>query len=269
MKNKVISHGGQSRGEYLTFAKQLALKSGDIMLKYFQVGLESKVKNDKSIVSVADEEINQLVIDEVSKEYPDFSVFGEEGSVHKKSNFVWVCDPLDGTVPFVKGLPVSVFSLALVEDGKPIVGVVYDPFTKRLYCGTLGGGATLNDSSIIVSNKILDRQATIDSEWYPNTKFDFDPACHELSFKTGVYVLHIGSTINAACMVASGQLEAMIFDGSEGKNVDIAAVKVIVEEAGGKVTDLFGNEQRYDQAIKGAIVSNGIVHDQLINLVEV
>src|SRR3989344_6391631 len=186
--------------EYLTFAKNLALNAGNIMLKYFQVGLDSKVKSDNSIVSVADEEINQLVIDEVSKKFPDFSVFGEEGSVHKKSNFVWVCDPLDGTVPFVKGLPVSVFSLALVEDGKPIVGVVYDPFTKRLYCGTLGGGATLNDSSIIVSNKILDRQATIDSEWYPNTKFDFNPPCLRLSSKPGFSVCNIGARIMAACM---------------------------------------------------------------------
>lgn len=251
----------------LDFAKKLALQAGDLMLKYFKVGLESKLKDDKSTVSLADEEINQLVIDEVAKDYPDYSVLGEEASVYKQSQYAWVCDPIDGTVPFVKGLPVSVFSLALVKNGEPIVGVVYDPFTKRLYSAIKGQGAFLNNTPIKVSNRKIDKQATIDIEFYPETEYDFDVATHDLSLKTGVYVLRLGCTINACCMVASGQYEACLFGGSKGKYMDIAAIKVIVEEAGGKVTDLFGNEQRYDQDIKGAIVSNGIVHKDLVGLV--
>lgn len=250
---------------YLDFARKLALQAGDLMLKYFGVGLKGKVKDDKSIVTLADEEINQLVVDEVAKNYPDYSVFGEEGSADKQSEYAWVCDPLDGTVPFIKGLSVSVFSLALVKNGEPIVGVVYDPFTKRLYSATKGNGALLNDSPIAVSNKNLNRQATIDIEIMPGSKYDFYVSCHNLALKTEMYILQLGSTIHACCMVASGRYEACVFDGS--KNMDIAAVKVIVEEAGGKVTDLFGKEQRYDQDIKGAIVSNGVVHNDLVGLV--
>lgn len=237
------------------------------MLKYFKVGLKTKVKEDKSIVSLADEEINRQVIDEIAKKYPEHSVLGEEASANKQSEYAWVCDPIDGSVPFIKGLPVSVFSLALVKEGKPLIGVVYDPFMKRLYSGVTGKGAFLNDSPIEVNNNNLNRQATIDIEVMPGSKYDFTIASHNLSLKTGVYLLQLGSVINACCQVASGQYEACLFDGSKGKYMDIAAVKVIVEEAGGKVTDLFGNDQRYDRDIKGAIVSNGLVHQLLIGLV--
>jgi len=252
---------------YLDFAKKLAYKAGDLMLKYFKVGVESRVKGDKTLVTLADEEINQMVIDEVAKKYPQHSVLGEEASDYKQSEYAWACDPIDGTLPFVKGLPVSVFSLALVKDGEPKVGVVYDPFTKRLYSGVEGRGAFLNDLHIRVSNKKLGRQATIDIECLPGTKYDFIVPSHRLSLKTGVYLLQLGSGINACCLVACGQYEACLFDGTEGKNVDIAAVKVIVEEAGGKVTDLFGSEQRYDRDIRGAIISNGLVHKDLVGLV--
>lgn len=251
----------------LSFAKKLATSAGDVMLKYFKVGLESKIKGDRSIVTAADEEINQLVIDEVARNYPGHSVQGEEASTDKQSEYVWVCDPIDGTVPFVKGLPVSVFSIALVKGGKPVIGVVYDPFTKRLYSAVSGQGSFLNDLPIIVSNKNLDRQATIDAEVMPGSKYDFWVACHDLSIKSGVYILQLGSIIHACCMVASGQYEACLFDGTKGKNMDIAAIKVIVEEAGGKVTDLFGNDQRYDQDINGAIVSNGVFHEKLVGLI--
>lgn len=234
------------------------------MLTHFHSDVAHREKDDKTIVTIADEEINQLVIDEVEKAYPEHSVFGEEASNDKKHTYAWVCDPIDGTVPYAKGLPVSVFSLALVKDGTPLVGVVYDPFMKRLYSAIKDAGAFLNDAPISVSNTGLERHAIINVEWWPEAEYDIDTACHKISLHTKAYVLHLGTVIDAACYVAAGRYEACVFAGTKGKNVDIAAVKVIVEEAGGKVTDLFGNEQRYDGDIKGAIVSNGVVHDQLV-----
>jgi fructose-1,6-bisphosphatase/inositol monophosphatase family enzyme len=250
--------------DYLEFAKRLALQAGDIMLQHFHDDVEQHEKDDKTIVTVADEAINQLVIDEVERAYPEHSVFGEEASSDKHSEFAWVCDPIDGTVPYSKGLPVSVFSLALVQDGVPIVGVVYDPFMKRLYSAIKGGGAFLNDKPIKVSGIGLERHAIVNVEWWPEAEYDIDTLCHQLSLDTKAYVLHLGTVIDAACYVAAGRYEACIFAGTNGKNVDIAAVKVIVEEAGGKVTDLFGNEQRYDGDIKGAVISNGKIHTDLV-----
>jgi myo-inositol-1(or 4)-monophosphatase len=251
--------------EYMDFAKQLAVQAGDIMLHYFDMEMDHKEKADKTIVTQADEEINELVIQEVSTKFPAHAVMGEEASTEHISKHLWVCDPIDGTVPFSKGLPVAVFSLALCVDGESKVGVVYDPFMKRLYSAIKGEGAFLNDEPIKVSDRGLKRRTTINIEWWPDSTYDVDTAMHNLSIETKAYVLHLGSITHAACLVASGKYEAALFPANEPlKNVDIAAVKVIVEEAGGIVTNIKGKEQRYDTTIDGAIISNGIVHQQIL-----
>lgn len=254
----------EKKSEYLEFAKGVALKAGEIMLGYFDTDVERRLKDAKELVTVADEEINQMVIDEVGRVYPEHSVSGEEASADNGSDEVWVCDPIDGTIPFTQGVPISVFSLALVVDGKSIVGVVCDPFTKRFYSAAQGMGAFVNGDEIKVSGKVLDSQSTVDIEWWSQSDFDLGQVPHEIATKTGAYAPCLGSTVNACALVASGKYEACLFAGSKGKFVDIAAVKVIAEEAGGKVTDLFGNDQRYDEDIKGAIVSNGAIHDELL-----
>lgn len=252
--------------DYLEFAKSLAKEAGEIMLKYFQVGLEYKTKADFTPVTKADEEINNLVIKRVSEKYPSHSVFGEEGSMDKNSNLVWVCDPIDGTIPFMKGLPVAVFSLALVENGKPIVGVVFDPFTNRLYSAAKDQGAFVNNEKIQVNPSDFTPNAVVQVDWWPEAKYDPVPAMHQLSKNTGAYVVGIASFIQASAQVAAGQFIAAVFSGTKGKAVDVAAIKIIVEEAGGKVTDLFGDEQKYDQPeIKGAVVSNGTVHEKVVS----
>ena len=249
--------------DYLKTASTLALQAGDIMLKYFKVGMTHKFKEDLSIVTNADEEINKLVINTINKKYPKHSIIGEEESSENKSNLVWLCDPIDGTWQYAKGIPVSVFSLALVVKGKPQLGVVYDPFTERLLTSVKGKGAFLNGKKIKVSNRKL-KDATINIDWWPECEYDVDTVMHKLSLDTSAYVLHFGSVVNAGSLVASGQYEATVFGGTIGKSVDIAAVKVIVEEAGGKVTNLHGNEQLYSHDVKGAIVSNGIVHSKIL-----
>jgi len=152
--------------QYLEFAKKIAPKAGEIMLKYFALSepgqIEQREKPDLSIVTVADEEINQLVIDEVEQTFPNHSVYGEEASSEKNSANVWVCDPINGTLVYSKHIPVSVFSLAFVRDGQPLVGVVYDPFQKRLYEAVSGQGAYLNGKRIHVSQKDLTHKATLD-----------------------------------------------------------------------------------------------------------
>ncbi len=250
--------------EYVVFAKKLAYRAGEIMLSYFDAPLAIKEKEDKTIVTIADEEINTLVIKEVEMAYPTHSVFGEEGSVDKKSEYVWVCDPIDGTIPFSQGLPVSVFSLALVRNGEPIVGVVYDPFIKKLYSAVKGGGAYCNNDLIKVSASSLARHSRIDVDWWADAKFDIVPALHQIAIDTKASIVRVSSIAHAACLVASGHFVAAVFPGTKGNNVDIAAVKIIVEEAGGRATDLFGSEQRYDQDIQGAIMSNGVVHEDIL-----
>ena len=247
------------------FAIDVALEAGEIMLRYFHSGeFDTEIKKDNSPVTCADLEINQMVIDRINKRFPTHSVQGEEGDMIKSSDYVWVCDPIDGTVPFSKQIPIATFSLALVYNGKSILGVTYDPFGDRLIYAIKNNGAYLNNQKITVSKKKLDVTSTINIEWWPEAQTDVVIPLHELAKKNDVYHIHLPSIVYVGMLVAMGKLEAGIFPGTKGKNVDIAALKIIVEEAGGRVTDLDGNEQRYDEDINGAVISNRVVHRDII-----
>jgi myo-inositol-1(or 4)-monophosphatase len=251
--------------EELKFAKKLALEAGEIMRSYAKEKiLATEIKEDETIVTQADKEINSLVIKRVQSKYPSHSIDGEEGSFTQETDHVWVCDPIDGTNPFAMGLQVSIFSLALVIDGEPAVGVIYDPFGDKLYYAQTGSGAFMNDEIISVSKNGFGAKARMNFDWWPEAEYDILTPLQKLSKDENVYLLSPGSTTHMAALVARGEFIASIFPGTKGKNVDIAAAKVIVEGAGGRVTDLFGNEQRYDVDIKGAIVSNGVVHDEIV-----
>ncbi len=250
--------------EYKKFAERIAKEAGKIIMDYFKLGMVRQEKADTSPVTEADLKINSLLIKEVAKLFPSHSVLGEEESnMIAGSEYVWVCDPIDGTIPYSLGLPISTFSLALVKNGEVVLGVVYDPFCDRLYSAEKGKGSYLNNKKIKVStNSSLDK-ARIEYEMWNRAKYDFQPLVNELK-KDNVMLVHYASFVNPSVLVAAGEFAATIFPGTTAH--DAAAVKIIVEEAGGKVTDIFGNEQRYDQPINGALVSNGVLHDQLVSL---
>ncbi len=107
--------------EYLEFAKEIAFEAGNIMKMYFSRKDISSYKGDKTIVTLADKEINAYLIKKVKERFPEHSVDGEEEQFGK-SKYVWVCDPVDGTSMYARNIPVAVFSLALVIDGVSTVG---------------------------------------------------------------------------------------------------------------------------------------------------
>src|SRR5215213_6874003 len=97
--------------QYLTFGIALAYEAGDVMRRWFGAKPESSWKLDDTIVTVADKEVNRLVIERINEEYPEHGVDGEEESAKTDHNHVWVCDPIDGTNLFARNVPMSVFSL--------------------------------------------------------------------------------------------------------------------------------------------------------------
>ena len=251
--------------KYLEFAKDIARAAGEITRKYFYGENGAGYKYDQTIVTKADTEINSYLIERVRETFPDHAVDGEEEQFGK-SEYVWVCDPVDGTAMYARHIPVSVFSLALVKDGRPIVGVIYDSFTDNMYWATLGGGAYRNGEKINVSPLPFSDMRTIANiDSWPAAEYNLWEVYRELGKKT--YLVGLGSIIRAASCVACGDFVAAIFPGTKHKNCDIAAAKVIVEEAGGKVTDLLGREQRYDRDIEGALISNGIVHKETLEVI--
>ena len=252
--------------EYLDFAKDIARYAGKIMLKYFKHENGEKYKVDKTIVTLADTEINSYLVKRVKEKYPSHAVDGEEEQFGK-SNYKWVCDPVDGTAMYARHIPVAVFSLALVVDGESILGVVYDPFTDSMYSAVKGEGAYKNNQKMEVNTIALDDMKSVSNfDMWPEAEYNIFEPIGKLGEKT--YFIGIGSVIRACMCVANGEFNLAIFPGTKHKNCDIAAVKVIVEEAGGRVTNIFGKEQRYDQSINGAIISNGLVHDEVVNIIK-
>ena len=252
---------------YEQFAKDLALKAGKIIKDNFSLGMEKEMKGDQTFLTIADTRVNDLVIEEVKKAYPDHNIQGEEQSdMGRDSEYLWVCDPVDGTIMFSHGCPTFAFSLVLVKDGTSIVGVVYDPMSDRLFYAEKDKGTILNGKKTHVSDDgKLEKSALMDIEAFARAQYDLWGLCQALDDR-GANALIMGSIVYSGVLVACGEFAASVFPGYT--NHDIAALKVIVEEAGGKVTDLFGNEQRYDQKINGAIVSNGKIHNEIVKIVK-
>lgn len=251
------------------FALDLAHRAGAIIKKNFMLGMKKEWKIDElhdSPVTKTDVAINRLVVDGVKKEFPSHSILGEEESeLSGTGEYVWVCDPIDGTKAFSHAIPTCVFSLALTRRGKSITGVIYDPFMDRMFFAQHGKGATMNGQKISVSSRdtIKNSLFGVCSGW-KDAPCDFSPVSAALK-RENAEVIDVGSITYMGALVAAGEFGGTMFQGT--KPYDTAALKVIVEEAGGKVTDLFGNDQRYDRDIKGHIISNGILHGVLLDMI--
>jgi fructose-1,6-bisphosphatase/inositol monophosphatase family enzyme len=141
--------------EELSVAKEIAKKSGEIMLKYFNSDAKIDRKADDSPVTMADLEINRLVIEELQKHFDDGIVGEEESTAEYGMGRRWICDPIDGTRAFTWGVPTAMFSLGFVVDGVSTVGVAYDPFLDRLYEAVAGGGSYCNGARIHVSSQTI------------------------------------------------------------------------------------------------------------------
>jgi len=251
--------------EYLEFAKGLARESGEIMKKYFLADQHIEIKDDKTPVTIADTTINQLILDEIRQAYPRHGILAEEESDINDEEYVWVCDPLDGTIAYTLTIPISTFAIALVKNGKPIVAVIYDPFQNRMWSAIQDKGAYLNNTKISVNSTAELNKSVVSSSGPTSSKY-FDVALCRFSLQKSVFrLMQLSSSQFESMLVASGKFAGVVFPGNSPH--DMAAVKLIVEEAGGKVTNLFGDDQMYNQEIQGAVVSNSAIHDQLVSII--
>lgn len=253
--------------EELAFAKDLAAHAGQIMKRYFRAeDIGTQTKEDNTPLTIADTKINNLVIERVKQEFPEHGVIGEEDSYETKRDFVWVVDPIDGTMPFSMGIPVSTFSLGLVDrkDGQPILGVAYDPYLNHLYSAVRGQGAFLNDKPIHTS-KNGDLKASYSyvsgSHGYSGGK-----TIDQLQEKGG-WQFHLLSFVYAAAKVASGEFVCATM--GYGSPWDSAAAAIIVTEAGGVASDRTGKTRRYDEFSDGILLAaNQKIHDQFVQMLK-
>ena len=251
--------------KYRSFAEDIAKRAGVVIREHFGLGMSKSWKSDNSPVTKTDLMVNTMLLDKVQQHFPSHRVLAEEESrMEGESEYVWVCDPVDGTIPFSHGVPLCTFSLALTKNGESILGVVYDPFGDRLFIAEKGQGAYLNGSRLRVSERGELKGAVADCEGFAAAHYDISQFTDRLMLKEGVIAMVLCSFIYPSVLVAVGEFAFTVFSHTTAH--DVAAVKIIVEEAGGKVTDLFGEEQRYDRPGRGLIASNGVLHDRLVAL---
>lgn len=248
--------------QFLDVAIIAAKAGGSIIDRYFETSIDREVKEDKSFVTAADKEAEAAIIAEIKAHFPDHGFLCEEsGETASVSKYVWVIDPLDGTSNFVNGIPIFSVSIALLCDGAPIAGVVYQPVGDSLYAAEKGKGVTWKGKPVHVSDGGAD-QAVI----------TFGPGRSEKHRVNALFSSadqfvkskrYLGSVALELAFVARGGTEGVFVLGLN--KWDYAAGVLLVEEAGGKITDLEGKPWVFGKS-DFFIASNGHVHDALLAL---
>ena len=257
----------QEKEKHIKFMLEIADYAGRKIKENFDREKSCNYKEDKTPVTEIDKDINHYLIEQTKKVFPDHTVLGEEESLKKDPNKVFVCDPIDGTGMFTNKVPVSVFSLAYIEDKKVQIGIVYDPFLDKMYAAAREEGAYCNDQRIHVNNLHLGELGyRLNYEMW--NKAEFDTMAVAKDMLEVARISSIGSVARSCMAIASGEFSCDLFPGVVHGNCDIAASSLIVEEAGGKVTNIYGEEQEYDKDIQGAIISNGVSHEEVLERVK-
>jgi myo-inositol-1(or 4)-monophosphatase len=246
--------------------KYIAQTAGEIIRGYFGKNFSVEFKSDvKNLVTQADKESEKTIIDFIKKKYPTHGILAEESGSHSnESDYLWVIDPLDGTSNFAHGLPIFSVSIGLQFKKEIVAGVVYDIMRDKLYSAEKGSGAFRDNEKISVSkNSIIEKSFLVTGFPYninenPENAFEKFIAMT----KSSRAVRRLGSAAIDFCYVAEG-----VFDGFWEVHLnpwDICAGKLLVEEAGGLVTDF--NGQPIDIFNKAILASNGIIHQKMISI---
>lgn len=177
---------------------------------------------------------------------------------------VWVCDPVDGTWLLPYRLPYTVVSIALVQDGQPRVGVIYDPHADRTFAAAAGQGAYLDGAPLRVNDHSTLAGAVLALPGGSVPGLDV-ARLHSEAIGAGADLITVGSVAHDATLVPVGFAAAMVYPYTSPW--DMAAAACLVTEAGGRITALDGTAQRYDDRIRGAVLSNGRLHNDLLDLI--
>jgi fructose-1,6-bisphosphatase/inositol monophosphatase family enzyme len=264
-----------SYSKELDFGIKLAQESGKIMRDYFNRKDKNLAwKSDDTPITDADKKINQLVIRKVKTSFPDHGILGEEESLYENEDLIWVVDPIDGTAPFSLNMPVSTFSLALVDrrnGGQPVVGIAFDPYLNNMYTATKGQGTYLNGNRLKTSNASTFNKSyvSIQGGVFDSDKVDYQASAVMDKIRLmGARQFNIVSGVYLTVKIASGDF--LLVSMGNGAPWDTAASALIVEEAGGIVTDLEGNQRRFDEFGQGCILAaNKQIHELLLKMITV
>jgi len=248
--------------QQLEVAIAAAKQAREVILPYFRTALQVETKADQSPVTAADRAAERVIVDMLQQAFPDYGVLGEEfGAQSGRVNARWIIDPIDGTQNFIRGIPYFATLIGLEEAGEITAGVIYAPAEDDLLYAAKGEGAFANAGERLTVSSIADlAQATLlhgsldlfitAGRWEGFTAL-VRATRRQRGF--GDYFAHT--------FVCRGQAEVMLE--TDVKPWDLAPLKIVIEEAGGRLTDFTGVPTIYGG---NAIVSNGHVHDAVLAL---
>lgn len=237
------------------------------ILKYFNG--QFKISNKEGVnnlVTEADHAAEKAIMAVIRKTYPDHFILSEEaGELSQQSDYKWIIDPIDGTINFAHGIPINCVSVAVEYKGEVIMGAVYNPHLDEFFMAEKGKGATLNGNPISVSHKEKAIHACLVTG-FPYTYINMPNGPLEVFdrfIRKGVPVRRLGSAAIDLCWVACGRFDGFYEHKLEAW--DSAAGFLIVEEAGGRVTDFDGNP--YSPYQHRILATNGRIHDEMLDVI--
>jgi myo-inositol-1(or 4)-monophosphatase len=259
--------------EFVPKAAAIAKEAGARLREFLAQGVETEYKGDVDLVTVADRTVEKLIRTRLGEVFPEHGIYGEEGTRERlEQELRWYVDPLDGTTNFAHGFPQFCVSMGLERrrtdlpegaDGTIVAGVIYNPMLDELFSAERGKGATLNGRTIHVS-KTPELAESLVATGFPSRKRHDSPNIHfyhEFTLRSHG-VRRAGSAALDLAYVACGRLEA--FWEFNLNPWDTAAGVLLVEEAGGRITDFSGGSFRIDS--REVLASNGLIHQELVGM---
>ena len=250
----------------LNFAIQTARDAGRILIERQGRSLQVSNKGDIDLVTEADLAAEKLIIERINSYYPRHAILAEEsGATTKPAEWKWIIDPLDGTTNYAHGYPCFCVSIAAECAGRIEIGVVYNPVSDELFAAERGQGATLNDRTIRVSEiEDLNRAMLVTGFPY-DVRERPDFARHFRNFTMhSQAVRRDGSAALDLAFIACGRFDGFWEDGLNPW--DIAAGVLLIEEAGGRVTNYSGGP--LDIYTPKVLATNGLVHDAMMEILK-
>lgn len=250
---------------YIKVAEKAAREAGELLREKSGKVKEITYKGKNSLVTEVDKQAEEIIIDCIKRSFPSHDIFAEEsGRQSANSEYVWIIDPLDGTTNFAHGYPFFSVSIALEIEGVVRAGLVYDPIKDELFSAEFGSGAFLNGEAIHVTGAVrLDEGHLVTGFVHDDIRMVEENLKHFADFiRRARSVRRDGSAALDLCYLACGR-----FDGfwELGLNPwDTAAGVLIVEEAGGRVTNLSGGD--YSIYVKEILASNGGIHEEMMKV---